>query len=63
MKIIAVDNLNRESVSDRLVCENIHSMLEGKCMQNALNQQFAGPHSSAWYRLVEDDHQLFVVTE
>ena len=55
MKIICIDNYNRDDKSDRLVCENINEP-EGHIAVNALNDNRA---FNDWYRLVEDDYQLY----
>lgn len=59
MKIINVDNFDRESVDDKLVCENINEYY-GEYIVDWLNEKFSGNHSSDFYRLVEDDHKLYV---
>ena len=56
MKIICIDNYNRDDKSDRLVCENINEP-EGRIAVNALNDNRA--FFDDWYRLVEDDYQLY----
>lgn len=57
MKIIAVDNFNREDVADRLVCEGIKYRPEGEKMLEALRAACNGS-STCWYQLVEDDYRL-----
>lgn len=57
MKIIAVDNFNRETVADRLVCSGIKYEPEGKMMLEAL-QASCSSGGSTWYKLVEDDYRL-----
>ena len=56
MKIIAVDNLARETVADRLVFENIDQKT-GEAMVQDANQGATG-YTVWWYRLVEDDYRL-----
>lgn len=58
MKIIAEDNFNRETVSDLLVCENV-SEYYGKQFVELLNSQ-GGDRSPHFYRLVSDDHKLYI---
>jgi len=53
MKIIGVDNLNRDEIADLLVCENINEFY-GKLIIDFLNQE----EGYYFYRLVEDDHRL-----
>jgi hypothetical protein len=59
MKIINVDNFDRESVDDKLVCENV-SDYYGPYIVDFLNEKFSGDNSSNFYRLVKDDHELYV---
>lgn len=56
MKIIAVDNYNRESVADFLVCENVNQSY-GERFVKFLNDQVRDG-DPRWYRLVADDHRL-----
>ena len=58
MKIIATDNFGRESVSDFQVCSEIdehHGTLFVEFLNKRQGQN--GPH---FYRLVPDDHVLWV---
>lgn len=57
MKIINRDNFDRDSVPDKLVCENV-SEHYGKQIVKHLNETWSGDHSPDWYVLVEDDHKL-----
>lgn len=58
MKIIRVDNFDRETVADRLVAEKVGEV-EGKVMRDALQAKFGGEDSSYYYKLVPDDHKLW----
>lgn len=58
MKIIGIDNFNRESVADFLVCENVTNDYIGSKIVELLNKD-SGEHGSWFYRLVEDDHRLW----
>ena len=58
MKIIKVDNFDRETKDDRLICENVNKFY-GEKIVNFLNDTESGDNSPNFYRLVEDDHQLF----
>lgn len=58
MKIIATDNFNRESVSDRLVAESV-SEFDGPIMVEALNRALGGEYAQKYYQLVPDDHKLY----
>lgn len=58
MKIICVDNLNRDTYDDKLVCENIDRHY-GEIVVNTLNDKLSGEHSESYFRLVEDDYVLY----
>ena len=59
MKIIQVDNFDREAYSDTLIAENVHSYY-GPFIVDYLNQKCSGDNSPDYYRLVDDDHKLYV---
>jgi hypothetical protein len=59
MKIINVDNFDRDSVSDKLVCENV-SEYYGEIIVDFLNDRLSSEHSTDFYKLVDDDHKLYV---
>jgi hypothetical protein len=56
MKIIRKDNFNRDTESDKLVCENINNSY-GKRLVDYMNNQMAG--FDIFYELVEDDYKLY----
>lgn len=57
MKIIAIDNFNRENVDDILVAENVNRYY-GKLIVDLLNQKFSVNYD--WfYKLVDDDYKLY----
>lgn len=60
MKIIGVDNFDRETRSDILVAVGITSVNLGEVMVKALNEKFCS-HSGddTFFKLVPDDHKLF----
>jgi len=58
MKIICIDNFNRDSISDILICTNINEYI-GLKVVNFLNEAFGGDTSVNYYRLVKDDHKLY----
>lgn len=58
MKIICVDNFDRENKSDRLVASGVNKH-EGKIMLDALNDK-ASDYNPNFYKLVEDDYELYV---
>jgi len=58
MKIIAVDNFDREAVSDTLVATGLNKYygeLFIRCLLGRMHE-----HDETYYRLVEDDHELYV---
>lgn len=57
MKIIRVDNFNRETVSDLLVCENI-SQHYGEIIVGLLNNKESN-ESPNFFKLVQDDYKLY----
>ncbi|ASA22657.1 hypothetical protein [Paenibacillus donghaensis] len=59
MKIINVGNYDRESVDDKLVCENVNEYY-GEAIVDFLNERFSGDHSSDLYKMVGDGHGLYV---
>ena len=61
MKIIKVDNFDRESVSDTLIATNI-SNYYAKLIAALLNEKLSGTHFSDFYRVVEDDYKLYEFT-
>lgn len=58
MKIVQVDNFNRETVSDILVADGVCERY-GKVMVEALIAQFSSGSSEAWFVLAEDDYKLY----
>ena len=56
-KIIATDNFDRETIADRLICDNISSEDLGSLMVDALNGM--GDDTDLWfYKLVPHDYRL-----
>jgi len=58
MKVIAIDNFDRELYSEQLVCENINKY-HGINFVKFLNDG-TSDNSQWYYKLVEDDYKLFV---
>lgn len=56
MKIICVDNYNRENVADSLVCENVNEVY-GKWIVELLNKSRVRSDQD-FYRLVDNDYRL-----
>lgn len=59
MKIVKVDNYDRDNIPDELVADNIKNASLGELMVNAL-QIAPGRNYDVWYRLVEDSYVLKV---
>lgn len=58
MKIVKVDNFDRETEPQRLVAENIQNKEEVAIMLKAL-QNSCYPEGSTWYRVFPDDYKLW----
>ena len=56
MKIISVDNFNRDEVSDKLIAENVNNYY-GNEIVKFLNKE--DENSEDFYKLVENDHKLY----
>ena len=56
-KIIAVDNYDRETISDTLIADNVHELF-GKEIVDKLNDK--NPNGSWFFRLVPLSHKLFI---
>ena len=55
MKIVGVDNYDRESCDDILVCENVKNEYYGNYIVDRLNEK----RGDIFYKLVNDDYKLF----
>jgi len=58
VKIICVDNFNREHISDLLVAENV-SIFYGEKIVEFLNKTFSGDSAVDYFRLVKDDTKIY----
>lgn len=58
MKIVCSSNFDLESVSDRLIAENVLEYY-GKFLVEQLNAKYSGNESPNYYKLVEDDYVLY----
>lgn len=56
MKIISVDNYNREDVADVLVLERVPPGV-ARALVDKFNDE-AGPNPARWHRAVADDYRL-----
>jgi len=61
MKIIIVDNFNNESVSDKLVAENVPDIWAKRIVE-LLNDKYSGGFSSFYAKVVADDYELYEFT-
>lgn len=59
MKIVCIDNFNRETKSDRLVADNITHDAEAEVMLAALRDRFSSDNSPEWYVLKPDNYRLY----
>jgi len=58
MKIVNVDNFNRDEVSDKLVCQNIDKEI-GKEIVEFLNDEYSGSCAAHFYKLLPDHYRLY----
>lgn len=58
MKIVCKSNYDLESVSDRLVAENVNEHY-GKFLVEQLNNRYSGDQSPDFFKLVDDDYVLY----
>lgn len=59
MKLIKVDNFDRESVSDVLIAENVNPHYADEIVV-FLNDRHSGDNSPDYFKLVEDGKKLYV---
>lgn len=58
MKIVCMDNFARETVSEKLVAENVPEFY-AKAIAEFLNSKFGGEEAPNWYVAKPDDYQLY----
>jgi len=58
MKIIQVDNFNRDTVSDVLIVEKV-SENHAQMIVEALNAKYSGDLSPMFFRVEADDYELY----
>ena len=58
MKIISVDNFDRDNVSDQLIADNV-SEYYGAVMVQALNAKYGDDHSDWFFHIVPDDYKIY----
>lgn len=59
MKIIGVDNFNRDTVSDVLVAENVCDVYVAEIIA-FLNARFSGENAAYYFKAIDDDRPLYV---
>lgn len=59
MKLVAVDNYDRETVSDILVAENVHSSFGNRIVELWTNNMLANQSEESFLKLVPDDYKLY----
>ena len=59
MKVIKVDNFDRENRSDVVVCENVNSFY-APLIAKLLNSKLSGNNAPDFYKAVKDDYKLFI---
>jgi hypothetical protein len=57
MKIIAVDNFDRETSDDRLICENV-DIYYANLIVRLLNDSY-GDNSDTFFKAVENEYKLY----
>jgi len=57
MKIIMIDNFNRDSVSDVLICENMHPKF-AFIIKDLLDKNYTD--KDWFFKLVENDYKLHI---
>lgn len=62
MKIILIDNFNRESISDKLIAENIDRIWANRIV-DLLKEKYSGVGCCYFFRAVEDSYKLDDATE
>lgn len=59
MKIVCMPNFPNEVIADFLVAENIKSEEHAKVMCDALQAEFGGENSSAYFQVMPDEYRLW----
>lgn len=57
MKIVCIDNFDRNDIPDVLICENVNKHI-GTYLTEYLNDTFSGSTSLNYYQLKEDSYKL-----
>lgn len=58
MKIVGIDNFNRETVNDCLAAQNVPP-LYAEVVAEALNAKFSGDHSPIYFVVRPDQYELY----
>jgi len=59
MKIIMVDNFNRENISDKLIVEKVDEWWGEKIVSLLNARHSKDPNNPDYFKLVEDDYKLY----
>lgn len=58
MKIVQVDNFDRDNISDVLIAENVNKNF-GEFLTKALIDKYSSSNSPDYFRLVPDNYELY----
>lgn len=58
MKIITKDNFGRDLFKEKLIAENVNTVI-GQQMVKEWNEKYWNDHSDYYLALVEDDYKLY----
>ena len=58
MKIIRKDNLDRDAISEVLICSDVGTYFGTEIVQY-LNDKFSGDRSPDYFKLVADDYTIY----
>ena len=59
MKIICVNNFDRESINDRLIAENVPAFYANFLCEK-LNECYSSSYSGNYFRVEPDDYKLHI---
>lgn len=58
VKIISVDNRDKDDSEDVLIADNITVVIYADDMVRALNKLYSGPHAPRFFLVVDSDYKL-----
>lgn len=61
MKLIRISNYQNEMINDKLIADNIPDdcIKLAECMRDALNEKYSGENATYFFRLEDDDYELY----